>query len=274
MTIDEAIRQLRSEPKFAELVRDAYLGRDVSASAQRFEGSGEFREVLSILGDRVQNATVVDIGAGTGIASLAFLSAGAERVIAVEPDPSDEVGRGAIRRLDRGRTIEVIDAFGEELPLGAEAADIVYARQVLHHAQDLASLMRECARILRRGGTFIACREHVVNDHRQLEQFRRGHPVHRLAGGENAFALSAYRSAITDAGLALSSVMGPTESVINAFPAVNSTDEMPLLVRRVLEHRLGRIGAAIASVPMVESLVRRRMSSAPGRLYTFVAKKP
>jgi SAM-dependent methyltransferase len=274
VTIDEAITQLRADPDSTELVRDAYLGRDVSDSARRFAESGEFAEIRSILDGRIEGAIVVDIGAGTGIASMAFLDAGASRVIAIEPDPSDEVGRAAIRRLDSGGRIEVIDAYGENLPIASDSVDIVYARQVLHHADDLPALLRECARVLRAGAMFMACREHVVDNDRQLRAFLRDHPVHRLAGGENAYPLSDYRSAIDAAGLELVSELGPTESIINAFPAVRTTEDMPNLARRVLERRLGWVGRLAASLPGAGGFVKARMSSAPGRLFTFIARKP
>lgn len=104
LTIDEAVRQLRVQPKFSDLVRDAYLGADVRESARRFRASGEFAEVVRLLGPTLQGAVVVDLGAGTSIASHAFASLGAATVYAIEPDPSEEVGRGAIRALERQST--------------------------------------------------------------------------------------------------------------------------------------------------------------------------
>jgi SAM-dependent methyltransferase len=274
VTIDDAVRHLRADPASREIVHDAYLGRDVSESASRFAASGEFAEVRSILDGRLGGALVIDIGAGTGIASLAFLNAGASRVIAVEPDPSEEVGRGAMDRLDPDRRIEVIDAFGENLPLMSESADIVYARQVLHHAEDLDALLRECARVMRSGALFMACREHVVDDDAQLQAFLRDHPVHQLAGGENAYSLAEYRSAFHDAGLEVISELGPTESVINAYPFVNRAEDMSLLTRRVFERRLGSLGRVASLLPGAQRLVLSRMSAAPGRLFTFIATKP
>ncbi len=142
MTLDEAIRFLRVTPKYEDLVRDAYLGRDVAASAERFYRSIEFAELLHLLGSAVHNATVVDLGAGTGIASYAFLKSDARHVYAIEPDPSDEVGRGAIQRLSRDPTLEIIDAFADKLPLPDDSIDIFYCRQVLHHIPDLNAAMR------------------------------------------------------------------------------------------------------------------------------------
>lgn len=278
VSVDEAIRRLRADPSWADLVRDAYLGRDVADSARRFSASGEFQEVKAILADLLQGGAVLDIGAGTGIASAALLSAGARRVVALEPDPSDEVGRGAIARLDPEMRIEVVDGFGEAIPFPSEAFDVVYVRQLLHHAEDLQQLVSECARVLRTGGVLMACREHVVDNEAQLAAFLATHPVHRLAGGENAYSLPEYLAAISNAGLRLDRVFGPLDSVINAFPMARSREDLDAAPRRALQRRFGLAGALAGHVPGVQSLVAARMrrsaQSVPGRLYSFVASKP
>lgn len=273
-SVDEAIHILRADPASRDLVRDAYLGRDVVDSAKRFLGSGEFAAVRALLGDRLDGATVLDIGAGTGIASAAFLASGASRAIALEPDASDEVGRGAIKRLGSHPGLEIVDGWGERIDLPDGTADIVYCRQALHHARDLPLMLRECARVLRPGGILIACREHVVDDARQLEQFLAAHPIHRLAGGEHAFALEDYLAAIEAAGLTIQRQIGPWDSIINAFPMARSDEELADLPSTLLGQRLGGLGRIVASLPVGAWLARRWLERPrPGRLYSFLASK-
>ncbi len=273
-SVDEAIRILRADPQSQDLVRDAYIGRDVRDSAARFLASGEFVAVREVLGDRLLGATVVDVGAGTGIASAAFLASGAGHAIALEPDGSDEVGRGAIRRLGDIAGLEIVAGWGEQIEFSDASVDIVYCRQALHHAQDLPLMIRECARVLRPGGIFLACREHVVDNARQLEQFRAAHPIHRLAGGENAFTLGQYLSAIRAAGLTLQRSWGPWESVVNAFPLARSAHELAELPRTLLKQRLGRFGNLVPSGPFGRWLAQRWLERPrPGRLYSFLAVK-
>ena len=276
MTMDEAILWLRANPSWADLVADAYLGRDVAASADRFLRSAEFAEVKRLLGPMLDHAVVADIGAGVGIASYALYKSGASRVLAVEPDASDEVGRGAIERL-RAETsvpIEIVEGWGEALPLPDASIDVVYSRQVLHHAADLGRFMSEVARILRPGGVMLACREHVVDDESQKQAFLDSHPVHRLAGGENAYSLPQYLAAIAANGLALTAVLGPWDSVINAFPAVRSTDELADYPARRLEARFGSLGRGVSRLPGVAALVWWRIRCPrPGRMYSFLCSK-
>lgn len=275
LTVDDAVRHLRNDPEQVELVRDAYLGRNVRESAERFTNSAEFQEVRRILGAKLEGAAVLDVGAGTGIASYAMLAFGARRVIALEPDPSDEVGRGAIKRLDPDGRIEIVDGFGEEIPLDDAAVDVVYARQLMHHAQDLPRLASECARVLAPGGIFIGCREHVVDDAAEMEAFLAAHPIHRLAGGENAYSLPEYVSALRTAGFHLQEIFGPWDSIINAYPAVHSARELKDHARIALERRFGVIARYASLIPGVNWLVRSRIQRLqPGRLHTFVAVKP
>ena len=276
MTLDEAIIWLRADPSWADLVEDAYLGRDVAASADRFLRSAEFAEVKRRLGPILHHAVVADIGAGTGIASYALRKSGASRVFAVEPDASDEVGRGAIERLreDTATPIEILDGWGEELPLPDDSIDVVYSRQVLHHAADLERFMSEAARVLRPGGVLLACREHVVDNDSQKREFLDSHPVHRLAGGENAFSLPQYLAAIAASGLVVKALLGPWDSVINAFPAVRSTHELTDYPARRLEERFGSLGRSVSRLPGATALVWWRIRRPrAGRMYSFFCSK-
>jgi SAM-dependent methyltransferase len=274
ITIDAAVQRLRVDPASADLVRDAYLGRDVDDSCERFASSGEFTEVKRILASRIEAATILDLGAGTGIASAAFVGAGAGRVIAVEPDPSDEVGRGAMARM-ADRKFEVVAGFGETIPLADASVDIVYCRQVLHHARDLRQLIGECARVLKPGGLFFACREHVVDNEQQLRDHLAAHPVHRLAGGESAYSLPSYLHAIRGAGLVVDRVFKPLDSVINAFPAFRTQTEVDAWPAVQLARKLGPLGRIAAHLPGATAIVRKRLDKpVPGRMYSFLAHRP
>lgn len=274
MSVEEAVLRLRRDPQYTDLVRDAYLDEDTHASAERFRNSDEFREVLRLLGERARG-TILDVGAGAGIASYSLCSEGALRVYAVEPDPSDILGRGAIARITRGLAVEIVDARGQDLPLPDAEVDVVYARQVLHHIRDLPRALSECARVLKRGGIFLACREHVVDDEAQLRAFLESHPVHRLTGGEGAYPLDVYVQAISAAGLSVERVFGPWDSIINAFPHVRTAKELSRYPRTWLAQHLGPLGGWAGFLPPVRAMVWKRLNRPqPGRLCTFLAVKP
>jgi SAM-dependent methyltransferase len=275
MPLDAAIAHLRSDPAQAQMVEDVYLGADVDDSARRFASSLEFDAVRALLGDRIHGARVMDLGSGVGIAARALSAAGASVVYALEPDPSDLVGWSAMRRGALPTNVHIFSAFADPLPLASGSLDIIYTRQVLHHIPDLPAAMRECARVLRPGGMLVACREHVINDAAQKEVFLQRHPVHRLAGGENAYTLGEYTGAITGAGLQLEQVLGPWDSPINAWPSVRTSEEFANYATVLLVQRFGRLGRMLARVPGIPALVRRwSRREWPGRPYTFVATRP
>lgn len=269
LTMDDAIAQLRQLPEYAALLRDAYLDRDVSAAAARFAASAEFAEARALMGD-VDGKTLLEIGGGNGMAGGAWTSAGAT-VIAVEPDLGIEAGLRA-----RGRPLSRrICAIGEQLPLRSRSVDIIYTRQVLHHCRDLRAFAAECARVLVDGGTMLACREHVVSNERELRSFLEQHPLHRLTGDEWAYPLAAYAEAFTAAGLRVERIVKPWDSVINAFPAVQRTDEIPHLGRAALQRRLGRAGTWLGRIGIIAAAAQRYVTRGiPGRMYTFVVRKP
>jgi SAM-dependent methyltransferase len=274
MTTEEAIRHLRRDPEYEDLIRWSYLGEDTAEAAGQFEASAEFSEVVNLVGG-FEGKYVVDLGAGTGIASVAIAHAGAERVHALEPDPSDVIGRGAIARITRGEPIEILDGIGESIPLPDRSVDVVYARQMLHHAPDPDPIGREAARVLRLGGIFLACREHVVDDDEELRTFLAEHPVNRLAGGEGAHSLSRYEKAMSQDGLRLRRVWGTYDSILNAFPAVHSNQELVEFRQRVLGRWLAGMGKLAGRLPGTAALVRRRLApyTSAGRMYSFMSER-
>jgi ubiquinone/menaquinone biosynthesis C-methylase UbiE len=270
----EAMDRLRADPKYADLIRDMYVGPDPVKEAHRFEQSAEWKETARLLGGWIRGARVVDLGAGTGFSSYAFMTAGAREVLAVEPWTGSAVGRDAIERLGLPGIV-VVDARGEAMPIESGSVDIVYARQTLHHADDLTKMLAEIGRILRPGGAMFTARDHVVDNDKQLARFLAGHPVHQLAGGEHAYSLDAYLAAIQSGGLRVRRVIRPWDSVINAFPHVRSEAERRAVPRRKLERRWGTAGTVLSWIPGVTWLIQRRIAGRrpPGRPYAFLAVK-
>jgi len=275
MTIEEAIKLLRLQPQYQELIHYTYLDEDTVSAAERFARSEEFAEVLRLVGDTVKQGIVVDLGAGTGIASYAFAVHDARLVLALEPDPSDIVGQGAVIKFSSHLPIQLVSAYGEAIPLTDGSVDLVYVRQVLHHTLDLDLVLRECHRVLKPGGYFLACREHVVNDEAQLQSFWMNHPIHQLTGGENAFTLAAYRHAITASGLKLVQEFAPFDNIINTYPNISAAG-VEDLIRAKLRRFFGSLGDWIGRLPGVDPLGRSLVNwrnRTPGRLYSFLAQK-
>lgn len=105
---------------------------------------------LELLADRpVVGAGVVDVGAGTGIATRAMISRGAS-VLPVELGP---VMLDRLRR--RTPDLPVVRGDGEALPLRSASADLVTYAQAWHWVR-VPVAAAEAARVLRPGGALAA----------------------------------------------------------------------------------------------------------------------
>jgi len=97
---------------------------------------------------------VADIGCGGGIYTKAWADLNADQVIGV--DFSAQMVRAATEKTAEyaNITIRMGDACATGLP--DESVDIVFARALVHHLQDLDAFFREARRVLVKGGICIA----------------------------------------------------------------------------------------------------------------------
>jgi SAM-dependent methyltransferase len=273
ITWEDAVRSLIDDPARRDLVEACYFDPPLAAAALRYHASAEWAAMRELIGQGA-GRVAVDIGAGNGIVSHALARDG-WAAVAVEPDPSELVGAAAIRSLaaETGCRIDVREGFGEGLPLADGEADLVVARQVLHHARDLPAFAREIARVLKPGGILVSTRDHVITGPGQLQAFLDAHPLHRFYGGENAFTVTQYRAAFTSAGLTIERQFDAFDSVINYAP------QTPDTIRTALSAKFGPFGgavrAALAPVPVFRLAMRvlSAIDRRPGRTISFLCRR-
>lgn len=257
---------------------DTYIDADVIDAAKRFAASEEFSEIYRIFNSHniVAGAAILDIGAGNGIASYALAKKGYS-VTAIEPLMSHNFGASATSRLklEAKLDINVISSYAECLPFRNSCFDAVYVRQTLHHARNLARMISEAARVLREGGLFLATREHVVSNSRQLKVFLENHPVHQVFPCENAYKENEYIRFIRQAGLRVIKVLKPFDSVINLYPLTDT------VLRKKHVEKLARLigpwlSKSLMSSEAFNNFIRVYLNLRhrdPGRLYSFLAVK-
>lgn len=263
-TWEEAVLWLRAQPNQVELVRACFYDDPLIEAAERYYSSSEWAAVRQLIGRGGGRA--IDIGAGRGISSYALARDGWQ-VTALEPDSSSIVGAGAIEQLaaEARLPISVVQEWGEALPFADASFDLVYSREVLHHARDLPKLCAEMGRVLRPGGGFLATREHVVFKDADLAVFLKEHPLHWLYGGEHAYRLSEYKDAIERGGVRITAVINPWASAVNLYPrSVND-------IARLIHARLPFVPISLMT-PWLLGRVGWFLRS-PGTAYSFAGDR-
>ena len=276
-TWEQAVLWLRQQSDQQALVEAAYYDDPLLLSAMRYHASNEWSAVKMLLPERPSEA--LDVGAGRGIASYALAKEGYD-VAALEPDESPLVGTEAIRGLAResGLPIDVYQGFSEALPFPDAQFGLVFARSVLHHSRDLGTACGEIYRVLQSGGRFLAIREHVISKTQDLDAFLESHPLHRIYGGENAYLLNQYQKALRDVGFEIDHVIGPLDSPMNF--ATNTSAMLQGEVARRVAFGAPWLEALAETVLRLPGLWRfllpvlRRLDQRPGRLYSFVCRRP
>jgi ubiquinone/menaquinone biosynthesis C-methylase UbiE len=286
-TWEQTIEYIRTLPEYQDLVKEAYFDSDLMLNIDRFEKSLELKITLELLNEFAPNAkNILDIGAGNGVSTISLARKG-YTVTAIEPDSSDTVGAGAIRKLVHQcnlSNVEVHEKYAEELNLPAEKFDVVYARQSMHHAYNLPSFINECSRVLKKGGILMTVRDHVVFDSADKEIFLKAHPLHKYYGGENAFSPHEYKKAFTNAGLKILKELKYFDSPINYFPSTHDlkVSKYNSLLSAALEKLAKKVGP-LARVELIKNLYLRKNgltyqqyfdeSKVAGRMYTYITKK-
>jgi len=97
--------------------------------------------------DRLPRGRLLDVGCGDGAIAASLRDRG-WTVAGVEPDP-------AAARAAQSRGLDVVAATLEDARFDDASFDAVVMSHVIEHVPDPRATMRECARILRPGGTLL-----------------------------------------------------------------------------------------------------------------------
>jgi SAM-dependent methyltransferase len=176
-----------------------FVNRDLGWDDANWGANGHSFQVLldRYVGD-ARGLRVLEVGAAKAWASRFWLERECEFVATdILVDPKIGLGRGAFYG-DFGR----VQADGEHLPFPDAAFDVVYCVATLHHALDLARMVREMARVARRGAIVAGLNEGTRGVGRSAENPDQA--AEKAVGiNEHVHTIWAYVGAFALAGLAV-----------------------------------------------------------------------
>lgn len=98
---------------------------------------------------------LLDLGCGYGGRTVRYAELGAKSVTGIEIDPT-LVAEARAFASQRNVPVRVEQAVGEHLPFPDNSFDAIYSYDVFEHVNHLPSVLHECYRVLRPGGTLTA----------------------------------------------------------------------------------------------------------------------
>jgi len=124
-------------------------------------GGGPYLKRIASLAAESRAEVVLEIGAGTGLNTRAFLDVHPCTLIALERSSGM-----LAKALPKGVPAHWLQGSALELPFAAESVSFIFGVYVIHHLRDLTAAFRECARVLRGGcAAFITAPADFIDRH-------------------------------------------------------------------------------------------------------------
>jgi len=224
----------------------------------RMEGI-EFLESFGAAGE-VSGERVLDLGCGLGIRTMAVAEAGAAAAVGVDSD-LEKIHRARTQAdLSGVRSVSYSVQCGTSLAFDAAHFDVVLVLDVMEHLGDPTAVLRECARVLRRGGRVligfppyrspwgghlfthvpIPWAQQLFPDRELLEVWRE---VHQEMVARGEFRCSPERARAIEAAKTTADLWGCNGMTVAAF--LDLVDHIPLELKLIRFKTFGNLGGSL-----------------------------
>lgn len=134
---------------------------DRYTSAQDSFSDNIERAAIELLIGDIQGQRALDLGCGSGAYSLWLAARGAE-VFGVDLSETMISLASGKARETKARAVFCLADLNKPLPLDDDLFDMVLTATTLHYVERLEEMMREVARVMKRGASFIASVLHPI----------------------------------------------------------------------------------------------------------------
>jgi len=209
--IEEEIRAGETDSTARAVVESMYWESDRQHAFERFCRSLDFQQIVRLFGIfRIpKDATLCEIGGGSGQLAWALVQAGFQNVELLEPNDRFITGTAFLRsRLHetQGR-LTISNDLGKWYE-DAKLFTTVVTRNCVHHFPNLALVAASLHQKIAPGGKWVMIREQYADTPRELRQLFATHPYCQKYGVyEFAFPARYYVDSVTLAGFTLAAVV-------------------------------------------------------------------
>lgn len=152
---DHGVINLLDDPTKRTALEDVDYDQRAGYNDSMFRQIGlQWKAVFDVAKIDVDGKDLLEIGAGTGALTLAILHSFSPRKV-FATDISIQFLQLALNRAEGDQRLIAVRCDCNDLPVLDGSIDIIVGRSILHHLIDYDKVLKQCARILRPGGTAI-----------------------------------------------------------------------------------------------------------------------
>ncbi|MBD3223392.1 MAG: methyltransferase domain-containing protein [Caldithrix sp.] len=145
---------------------DIHIGYYQSEDDSIYEASRRtVKKMAELIPELNEQTKILDIGAGYGGAARYLAETYGCKVVALNlSEVENERDREKNREQGLDRLIDVIDASFEDVPYPEEHFDVVWSQDSILHSARREQVLKEVARVLKRGGQFVLTDPMMADD--------------------------------------------------------------------------------------------------------------
>jgi len=279
---EKTISHLKKNKDYRELIESCYYDDPISKAVNRYQTSQEWLEIKRLLKKYkiTSGSKILDYGAGRGVCSITFAAYNFD-TYAIDSNDGIEAGLNSTKDFLKKKNLQIsaIKSDFKKIPFEDNFFDLVFARQSLHHSENLSESCSEIYRVMKKGGKFFALKDHIIDKIEDKKIFLKNHPLHKFTKDENAYLLKEYIKAFKINNLKIIKIFKTYASPINYDPNTEEkilqhyTKDKIILKNNFFQNFLKKNDFINKILKKILISLIDLKNKTPGRIYSFILEK-